>query len=120
MKTLSSKLLIISSLAMALFMTGCATQSDVARVQGEIDALTPKVAALEADVKAAKSAAVDAAVFANSAERAAMTAEVQAKGADIKVQQYIDAQHCKHMKNCQHKCPEGHSSKHCKTKKAKK
>lgn len=120
MKTFSSKLLVIFGLSAALLMTGCATQSDVARVQGEIDALTPKVTSLESDAKAAKAAATDASVYAASAERAAMTAETQAKGAATKVQEAMDAQHCNHMKNCEHKCPEGHNKKHCKAKKAKK
>lgn len=66
-------------------LTGCATSSDIENLQGQIDALSPKVAAASNSAADAKALAAQASARAGAAEQAANLAAQYAKDTNEKL-----------------------------------
>ena len=66
-KTMMKVVKLSALVAVAALATGCASQSDITNLQGQIDALKPQVSAASADAAAAKAAAAAAEAAANRA-----------------------------------------------------
>ncbi|MBS3964349.1 MAG: hypothetical protein KGZ80_07620 [Methylomonas sp.] len=80
--------------AVAVLATGCATNSDIEHLQGQIDSLKPQVAAASSDAASAKAAAAEAAAKAAAAEAAANRAAQYAQDTNAKLDRmFKKAQH---------------------------
>jgi murein lipoprotein len=66
-------------------LTGCATNGDIENLQGQIDALAPKVAAASNSASEAKALAAQASARAGAAEQAANLAAQYAKDTNEKL-----------------------------------
>jgi len=75
----------IALLTIILALTGCATSGDIENLQGQIDALSPKVAAAASSANEAKALASQASARAGAAEQAANLAAPYAKDTNEKL-----------------------------------
>ena len=70
---------------LVLTVVGCASNSDVANIQSQLDALKPQVVQVQTDASAASAAAFEASAKAGAAESAAQRAAILCKEASDKL-----------------------------------
>lgn len=75
----------IAIVALILFVTGCASTSDLEHVQSQVSELSTKVDLLAVDVSSAKSSAESALAKSSAAETAAVNAEKACKDINSKL-----------------------------------
>ncbi len=85
MKNRSKTLMAALMLILAVGLTGCATTSDVKRLEGEVQSAMDRATAAQASADEAKSEAAAARAAAQRAEQAAMDAKAAAEATNQKI-----------------------------------